>query len=1008
VKSAFFSENTDWISNCETIEQLTFSLLGLQHLNHPSSLFGGELKEAIHESSDELDAAIKGVLETIQELESKQIPGGYGITFAQMVAYRELYKTNAGYREYDESNQNCALHIPRDGNNPGHAVTLDPLNNRFFVHLKKKGEFKNAVLKSSNYTVHKAVMVVENQLILINETVYQRDLLMRHDIELRKIFSDCPYIINPPLAITHYPDKKSQTRQITCSSSEMYLEPHTSAEKTALLGDCFDINLSAMIAKKQAKEDHAQTIDILLDAAQGLDRLHTSHSLHGDINPDNIQIRYVDVNQSMKAQGLLGNLKHVREVGRDEKIKHLPERVNEEMRTHSDERHVFFRIPEYTGNEYYAPPECCEQLDEPKSLSGDIWAFGITLWQSIYGEHAKDFPFKFNDVSPILMQISELTQYYINKSLKKRMPLPRTYQEAAIQNLIQRCLKRNPQLRIKSAELVKELQKIKQLPTTPYPLATASEQNICDLFQPFAEFEKNIGSHSKKSVGHSLRRATSHIKLPRHSTGTRSLPPELFNIFSKQGKLRKHLEEAGKLIRKSYLVKPHPIEEIEKTWISLSNARHVIGKLEKLMDKFQQTNADLLVEHREELGNTSSRLEQLEKWINHSIVLNSGGLTYGQIKYYRQLLKAKLKVHKTTLGTMGEEGYERPIAYHFPKGSEKGLTHAISLEPGTKSLFIHLKKTGLIHKELGKGAVKSVHSCVQLKNNTITECADVVIRFEAYDDQEEQLKLLFKDCPYIEDAANVVVLYEKNEIPNLWKSKKNLNQEEIEKIKQEQQSVTVRKLAFFSPLYQSFGKLSYHCGEERNISLIVQLLSDVSKGLLEMHSKNYIHRDLKPGNILIKTMANHGNRNLIGVLADMGEATLVAGDGMIPTGIPMAGTMHYNSPEICLDENDPNYRRQSFASDIWAFGVLMCQSLYGKHGRDIPFIDNDSQLHIFTQLASLTQETIDEALDQRFPSPLGNPLEERAQIMIKRCLRLNPDQRPDAWELSEMLSEGNL
>jgi len=1006
VKSEFDPKSADWVHNCEIIQQLTLSLLGLQHLKHPSLLFEGELKEAIHDTVEQLPGVMKKLSEMLQELENHILPGSGGLRFSQLIAYRDFSNRHFNTSQHSKNNQDNVLHFSRDLNGHAHSISIDPKNQRFFVHLKKKGMYQKAILVNRDYTLHKALMVTGNQLNLINDTVWKENSLIMHDIRIREIFRSCPQIVNPPIAITHYSGKSNLPSQAANSSSQNPISSELNPKKTALLEDSYDTNLSAWIEMERTGTALPEILDIFYDVAQGMHRLHINHALHGDINPENIQIKYETSDDTTLIRSVLGNLRYVRPVGRRGKLKPTQARTKEGNRIYTANGNPVLIKPKFMGNELYTPPECSESMKESQSLAGDIWAFGISLWQCMYGKNQTDFPFPLDPEISISTQIGELTQYYLTKSLKKKMPTPKTLQEACIQRLINRCLKTSPHLRLNSEELLNELLSIKQTPPDPYIPTTTSEQNIQELFQPFTEFEERMGQRSGGAVVRSCRRVKSLVTLPGQALGSRSLPPELFKVFSKQGKLREHLDEVDKLIRRFFLSKTQPLGEIENAWNALIRTRRVIEKLKGLIDKFQPSHADLLIQHRENLKESSFRLKKQKKKLENSIVANSGGLTYIQIKNYQEFLQKKIKIHKNSHGTMGEGSYVRPIAFHFPKNSEPYLDHAVSLDPLSASLFIHLKKTGSKHRELGKGAVKSVHPSTCIQSNSLSKCADSVTRLDDYDDQEEQLKLLFKNCPYIEDSAEVIALYSKEEIPNLWKSKKKLKPAEIDKIKQEHQPVNVEKLAFFSPLYQPFGKFSYRSGANRNIPLIVKLLTDVAKGLSVMHAHGYIHRDIKPGNLLVKKMYIDGKKTLIGVLADLGEATPVAENGIIPLGVTMAGTMHYNAPENCVDENCPSYCRQSFTSDIWAFGILMCQSLYGEHGRDLPFIDNDSQLHIFAQLASLTQETIEQALTERFPEP-ASPSEERAQIAIRECLRLDPSQRPNAEELAVLLSPPN-
>jgi len=99
--------------------------------------------------------------------------------------------------------------------------------------------------------------------------------------------------------------------------------------------------------------------------------------------------------------------------------------------------------------------------------------------------------------------------------------------------------------------------------------------------------------------------------------------------------------------------------------------------------------------------------------------------------------------------------------------------------------------------------------------------------------------------------------------------------------------------------------------EERTLVLL-KLLVDAADGLVEMHRKGFAHRDIKPGNIFVKT----GVRDeLIGMLGDLGAAQHESGfDALGMTGSP---------PYMPADDN------VSLSVDSYAFGMMVFQLLSG-------------------------------------------------------------------------------
>ena len=96
----------------------------------------------------------------------------------------------------------------------------------------------------------------------------------------------------------------------------------------------------------------------------------------------------------------------------------------------------------------------------------------------------------------------------------------------------------------------------------------------------------------------------------------------------------------------------------------------------------------------------------------------------------------------------------------------------------------------------------------------------------------------------------------------------------------------------------------------------VDILAQICTGLEAAHHAGVIHRDLKPGNVLI------GERNAVKII-DFGLAKAVAAEGMTATGMLM-GTPYYMSPEQVRG------RRVDAASDIYSLGALAYHLVTGR------------------------------------------------------------------------------
>jgi Tol biopolymer transport system component len=146
----------------------------------------------------------------------------------------------------------------------------------------------------------------------------------------------------------------------------------------------------------------------------------------------------------------------------------------------------------------------------------------------------------------------------------------------------------------------------------------------------------------------------------------------------------------------------------------------------------------------------------------------------------------------------------------------------------------------------------------------------------------------------------------------------------------------------------------------------------IAGGLAKAHAAGVIHRDLKPGNIMLTGPAS-GHPGLVKLL-DFGLARRVElGEGHDTTLTiegAILGTPAYMSPEQA--QGKPADAR----SDVFSFGSVLYQMVTGRRA-----FEKDS--HIST-LAAVVQEE---------PRPLPSSVPRDLERTIARCLRKDPERR---------------
>jgi serine/threonine protein kinase len=110
---------------------------------------------------------------------------------------------------------------------------------------------------------------------------------------------------------------------------------------------------------------------------------------------------------------------------------------------------------------------------------------------------------------------------------------------------------------------------------------------------------------------------------------------------------------------------------------------------------------------------------------------------------------------------------------------------------------------------------------------------------------------------------------------------------------------------------------------------LIEWLPDVAEALDFMHSQNFVHRDVKPANILFDAHSNvylsdFGLAKAIAGASDLHRHTKLTGSGLV------VGTPHYLAPELILDESCDG------RADQYALAVTIHELLSGQMPIDAP------------------------------------------------------------------------
>ena len=147
-----------------------------------------------------------------------------------------------------------------------------------------------------------------------------------------------------------------------------------------------------------------------------------------------------------------------------------------------------------------------------------------------------------------------------------------------------------------------------------------------------------------------------------------------------------------------------------------------------------------------------------------------------------------------------------------------------------------------------------------------------------------------------------------------------------------------------------------------------KLLAKIARAVHYAHQRGVLHRDLKPGNVLLDGQGEP-------LLTDFGVAKLVEKESTLTHTQALLGTPAYMSPEQACGKTD----RITTASDVYGLGAILYELLTGQP----PFA------------GGTTLETVRQVLEKepRRPSLFNANADRDLEVICLKCLDKEPSQR---------------
>ena len=191
-------------------------------------------------------------------------------------------------------------------------------------------------------------------------------------------------------------------------------------------------------------------------------------------------------------------------------------------------------------------------------------------------------------------------------------------------------------------------------------------------------------------------------------------------------------------------------------------------------------------------------------------------------------------------------------------------------------------------------------------------------------------------------------------------------------------TVNGRATAFLSlplPEAQTLSQWSVNYGGKPPVAAVVTVISQVAKGLQTLHDAGFVHRQVRPENILVL-------RDLSTCLIDFGVALRnVDAVGGLPIEV-----LQYKSPEELGGASN-----LSGAMDVFSLAVVCYELIAGAHPFCVTGADKSFQYHAIVGAA---------------PPPLLRPF--RLGTAIQRGMVKQPEERPTAAQFADQLQEALL
>lgn len=303
------------------------------------------------------------------------------------------------------------------------------------------------------------------------------------------------------------------------------------------------------------------------------------------------------------------------------------------------------------------------------------------------------------------------------------------------------------------------------------------------------------------------------------------------------------------------------------------------------------------------------------------------------------------------------------LVKQYVKKKSNGSSSSQGTDRHVSSMKVLLAEQALI----GKGSSGKVFRAMDRKTNRLIAVKEIPIK---------NLPATTRDEINLQKRNSSIILLQENSAHAELETLRKLDHPNIVKFLGEETDIEAGCIRIYMDLVSggsirslllTYGKFD----EEQAASYTKQVL----EGLVYLHSRGIVHRDLKGDNLLVEPSG-------ILKLADFGTAGMVSAENPKQE---INGTAFFMSPEVLTNENNITEK-----ADIWSLGCCVIEMMVGKP----PLAHLQGQYAVMMMIAESTGELIKEYIPAESKDWSPELLDFLAQ-----CLHRNPKERPSATDL---------